>query len=165
MGYDRGDSFPFDFLNQMEFHLVQNRMENCHQDHIPFTVKGIEDIVFSVMAIRKTGVSWLLGGQMESPLKPLGSSQHCRMRGLRGSLNWTPFMPRDASVWNSRCKCSHPGTHNYRVRTSNLFSLSRCKGSCTLFPTYKNLPVRVRIRALGQFAVGQFAAGTVRRKK
>ena len=23
MGYDRGDNFPFDFLNQMEFHLVQ----------------------------------------------------------------------------------------------------------------------------------------------
>ena len=27
MGYDRGDSFPFDFLNQMEFHSVQNRKE------------------------------------------------------------------------------------------------------------------------------------------
>ena len=24
MGYDRGDSFPFDFLNQMEFDVVQN---------------------------------------------------------------------------------------------------------------------------------------------
>ena len=34
MGYDHGDSFPFDFLNQMEFHLVQNRKENCHHDTI-----------------------------------------------------------------------------------------------------------------------------------
>ena len=62
MGYDRGDSIPFDFEpngipfgskskgkgNQMEFHLVQNRKENCHHDHIPFNVKGIGNIVFSV---------------------------------------------------------------------------------------------------------------------
>ena len=31
MGYDHGDSFPFAFLNQIEFHLVQNRKEICHQ--------------------------------------------------------------------------------------------------------------------------------------
>ena len=42
MGYDRGDSFPFDFLNQMEFQLVQNRKENCHQDHIPINLKELE---------------------------------------------------------------------------------------------------------------------------
>ena len=50
MGYDRGDSFPFDFLNQMDFNLVQNRKENCHHDHIPFNVKGNGNIVFSVYA-------------------------------------------------------------------------------------------------------------------
>ena len=49
MGYDRGDSFPCDFQNQMEFHLVQkNRKENCHHDHTSFNVKGNENIVFSV---------------------------------------------------------------------------------------------------------------------
>ena len=26
-------------LNQMEFNLVQNRKENCHHDHIPFSEK------------------------------------------------------------------------------------------------------------------------------
>ena len=35
-------------LNQMDFHLVQNRKENYHHDHIPFNVKGIGSIVFSV---------------------------------------------------------------------------------------------------------------------
>ena len=35
-------------LNQMEFHLVQNRKENCPHDHIPFNVKGNGNIVFSV---------------------------------------------------------------------------------------------------------------------
>ena len=39
------NSFPFDFKNQMEFHLVQNRKENCH---IPFNLKGNGNIVFSV---------------------------------------------------------------------------------------------------------------------
>ena len=35
-------------LNQMEFHLVQNRKENCYHDHIPFDLKGNGHIVFSV---------------------------------------------------------------------------------------------------------------------
>ena len=35
-------------LNQMDFHLVLNRKENYHHDHIPFTVKGNGNIVFSV---------------------------------------------------------------------------------------------------------------------
>ena len=35
-------------LNQMEIHLVQNRMENCRHDHIPFDVKGNGNVVFSV---------------------------------------------------------------------------------------------------------------------
>ena len=35
-------------LTQMKFHSVQNRKENCHHDHIPFNVKGNENIVFSV---------------------------------------------------------------------------------------------------------------------
>ena len=42
-------------LNQMEFNLVQNRKENCHRDHIPFNVKGIGNIVFSVYSILMTG--------------------------------------------------------------------------------------------------------------
>ena len=33
----------------MEFHLVQNRKENCQHDHIPFNVKGNENIVVLVM--------------------------------------------------------------------------------------------------------------------
>ena len=49
MGYDRGDSFPFN-LNQMEFNLVQNRKENYLLDHIPFNVKGNGNIVFSAYA-------------------------------------------------------------------------------------------------------------------
>ena len=48
MGYDRGDSFPFDFLNQMKFHCVKNRKENCRHDNIPFKVKGNGNTVFSV---------------------------------------------------------------------------------------------------------------------
>ena len=35
-------------LNQMEFHLVQNRKEKCHHDHIAINVKGNGNIVFSV---------------------------------------------------------------------------------------------------------------------
>ena len=40
--------FSFLILNQMEFHLAQNRKENCHHDHIPSNLKGNGNIVFSV---------------------------------------------------------------------------------------------------------------------
>ena len=56
MGYDRGDSFPFDFEpNGIPFGS-ENRKENCHHDHIPFNVKGKGDIVFSVRGV------WLRNG-------------------------------------------------------------------------------------------------------
>ena len=35
-------------MNQMEHHLVQNRKENYHHDHIPFNLKGNENIFFGV---------------------------------------------------------------------------------------------------------------------
>ena len=38
----------FSILSQMEFQLVQYRKESCHHDHIPFNLKGNENIVFSV---------------------------------------------------------------------------------------------------------------------
>ena len=47
MGYDRGDSFSFDFEpNGIPFGS-ENQKKNCHHDHIPFTVKGNATIVFS----------------------------------------------------------------------------------------------------------------------
>ena len=46
----RRGNFPFDF-EPMEFHLVQNRKENCYHDHIPFNVKGNVMLVLSVYII------------------------------------------------------------------------------------------------------------------
>ena len=47
MGYDHGDTSPFDFLNQIEFHLIHNRKKICHHEHIPFNLKGNGNIVLS----------------------------------------------------------------------------------------------------------------------
>ena len=48
MGYDHGDSFPFDLEpNEIPFGS-ENRQENCPHDHIPFNVKGNGNKVFSV---------------------------------------------------------------------------------------------------------------------
>jgi len=68
MGYDRGDSFPFDFEpNGIPFgskskgkdfepnkwiHLVQNRKETCHHDHIPSNFKGNENSFLSEGKLR-----------------------------------------------------------------------------------------------------------------
>ena len=45
---------------------------------------------------RDPSASW--GGYLRPPLKPLGSSQHYRIEGFKGALNYAPIMPRDASV-------------------------------------------------------------------
>ena len=58
MGYDRGDSFSFDFLNQIEFHLIQNQKEDCHHDHIPFDLKGNGNRVSSVYPLGRTLVGF-----------------------------------------------------------------------------------------------------------
>ena len=43
-------------VNQIEFHFVQNEMENCHHKHVTFNLKGNRNIVFSVQTYsRDTG--------------------------------------------------------------------------------------------------------------
>ena len=49
-------------LNQMNFHLVQNRKENCHHDHISFNLKGNGNIVFSVCATYTRSFGRILSG-------------------------------------------------------------------------------------------------------
>ena len=52
----------------MEFHLDQNRKENCHHDHIPFNVEGNENQVFSVcekksfLSVKKVSIQqqWII---------------------------------------------------------------------------------------------------------
>ena len=48
MRYDRGDSVPFDYKPNGIPIGSENVKENCHHEHIPFNVKGIGSIVFSV---------------------------------------------------------------------------------------------------------------------
>ena len=47
MGYDRGDSFPFDF-EQNGIPFGSKSKENCHDDHITFNLKGNGNIFFLV---------------------------------------------------------------------------------------------------------------------
>ena len=62
MGYDRGDSFPFDFepnripicsksKGKLSFLTKRNsvwfvlKIKNCQYDHIPFNLKGIGNLL------------------------------------------------------------------------------------------------------------------------
>ena len=42
--------------------------------------------------------------QLRALLKPLEPSQHYRIEWLRSALNWSPIMPRDISLFYSRCE-------------------------------------------------------------
>ena len=48
MGYDRGDSFTFNFEPNGISFGSENRTKNCHHDHIPFNLKESGILVFSV---------------------------------------------------------------------------------------------------------------------
>ena len=84
MGYDRGDSFIFNFKPN-GIHLVQNRKENCHHNYIPFIVKGNGKIVFSVyMYVSKLSSTmrnnYFLGNT--SSIQPIYCLQVCNEFGL-----------------------------------------------------------------------------------
>ena len=73
----------------MEFHLVQNRKENCHRDHIPFNVRGNGNIILSVqrapisrIAVRETGVSRHHRGPIEGLPETPRTSQHYHIEGI-----------------------------------------------------------------------------------
>ena len=42
MGYDRSDSFHFDFESNENPFDSENQKENCHHDQIPFNLKEME---------------------------------------------------------------------------------------------------------------------------
>ena len=50
MGYDRGDSFPFDFKPKRISFGSESKGKQCHHDHILFDLKGNGNVVFSVYA-------------------------------------------------------------------------------------------------------------------
>ena len=91
-GYDRGYSFPLNFLNQMEFHLVQNRKENCHHDHIPFNLKGIGILVFSVQYDRCRGGEILRLRVQAGPACNLRFVTHLLGRPFHDS-EWSKYWP------------------------------------------------------------------------
>ena len=124
MGYDRGDSFPFDFEPNGILFGSENWKENCHHEHIPFNVKGIGSIVFSVynnetsiihISVLETSDSRHHKGPIEGPLIPLVYHNTIRLRGLREPLTGTPLCQEtpEKKKWflfeTGRHVCLHSG--------------------------------------------------------
>ena len=78
----------------MKFHLAQNRNENCHHNHIPFDLKGNENIVFSVWLQVVTKFITLF---MTLPFQILRSLQ-CNSSESNTQMSWLALM---SSVNNS----------------------------------------------------------------
>ena len=68
---------------------------------------------FIRVADRENGVSRLHGG----PMKPLGSSQHYRVKGLKGAPNWSSIMP-------GKSRCNFCSLSVAGMTTSAVFLLS-----------------------------------------
>ena len=47
--------------------------------------------------------------QLRDPLKALGPSQHYHVVGFKGVLNWSPIMPKEASLSDRGCKFFQSG--------------------------------------------------------
>ena len=71
------------FLNEMEIHLVQNRKENCHNDHMPFNLKRNGILVFSAYS------SVFMPNEDSFYLLYIIRSNFRRL--LKKKINWTHF--------------------------------------------------------------------------
>ena len=118
-------------LNQIKFHLVQNRKESypiqCERKwKYSFLSAGIKIRLQkeprSETAVRQTSVSRHHGGPNEGSLEASPTSQHYRIEGFKGVLNWAPIMPREASVLDIGCEffqsddLGMPRHHNDELR-------------------------------------------------
>ena len=112
MGYDRGDSFPFDFLNQMEFHLVQNRKENCNHDHIPFNLKRNRYIFFSMyynISLLFRYIIRLKNKQQENR-KNIQKQEHCKNIHIQTDAQWNSLLQLYFTIQGSPANFKHHGT-------------------------------------------------------
>ena len=112
-------------LNQMEIHLVENRKENCHHDHI-----------HEFYSDQETGVSRLHMAQLE-PNKTPQTPQQYGTKGFKDDLHWVPIMLRGMSLSDVFFPCIFPG---FRC----IFSLSGCSLNTLEISTHKpkrNFPV------------------------
>ena len=100
-------------LNQMEIHLVQNRKENCHHDHIPFNVKGNGNIFFSVQS-RLQCLQRSIGRPLwsHSGLSPIPHGYKCVTLSGRSFLLQDIYRKQTVYFFHSalrpiphRCKC------------------------------------------------------------
>ena len=90
-------------LNQMDFHLVQNRKENCHHDNIPFNLEGNGNQVFSVQT------------SFHNKERPITRLIYLCMLAVFASLN--------KRQRNSCCTSAHEGIDFW-------FALNRPKSGC-----------------------------------
>ena len=83
MGYDLGDSFPFNFEPNEISLGSENRKKNCHQDHIPFNVKRNGNVVLSVYT-----------GTLIAPVKNAGYFPN-QLLEISGALFWNAYINND----------------------------------------------------------------------
>ena len=94
-------------LNQIEFHLDQNRKENCHHDHIPFNMKGNGNLVFSVCRsaiftttrriMQETGVS-------RSHRSPIKDPPETPRKSRQNDTESEPLLKLNLYYRQNRCK-------------------------------------------------------------
>ena len=85
-------------LNQMAFHLVQNRQKNCHHDYFPINVKGNGNIVFWVFVF-KLYQCLFYSAYVDSwrAIKCIDVAESKRIR--------TQVRPVSENLWVKQCSC------------------------------------------------------------
>ena len=115
-------------LNQMEFHLVQNRKENSYHDHLPFNVIGSGILVFSVQrSYRLSGGCVLQKLQRELPRSRGGISAEkfflkfvTKKKNFQLSSLWASRRPKLVQLFQER-------KNNYKRVSSGNFTANRWK--------------------------------------
>ena len=81
MGYDRRDSFSFDFLNQMEFHLCSKSKGNLSPRSYPIQFERIWNTSFLSVRYEKLPSDWRLSASLRTQI---------RQRKVQLRSSWNP---------------------------------------------------------------------------
>ena len=105
MGYDRDDSFPFNFEPNLNPFGSKSKGKLSPRS-FPFNVKANGNIVFSVCVTPRDCSAFRHHGSpiVDISLNPPVHHSSIVLRGLRGALNCSPIMTREARFWDSKCE-------------------------------------------------------------
>ena len=102
MGYDRGDSFPFDFEPNRISSGSKSKGKLSLRSYLIQCERRWKYSFLSAWSDWHLSASWRSYRALKRPPQTAQTSRHYGVEGLQGALNWATIVPRGASFSDDR---------------------------------------------------------------